>query len=600
MKKKSKINHLLYTIVCVLRISWKYDRIYLICYFPQIFIEAGMTLISVIFPKLIIDAIMAKETIYVIAVIVIGIFFLRFILQSLRIFLSNLCKQRIIRIRTKMFLDIMEKSMSIPYSYLEQPRYMDMKENAFQCIENNYDISRVLEQAASFLSNCLSLIGMAYIISRLHILIILLVLLVVLLNSAAKAKEAGKSHFFRTSFSKMARKLSYITGVTWDSAYVKDIKLYRLGEWLNNKKQDYLKYSSRNSIKIFVLSTIISVFSILTSSLEQLIVYGCLVFQVIRGALSLGDFTMILNAVDRFSDCLASLMTAYVSISEAAMYLSDFLAYRDLESAYMGKMCDDKRKVTGEDFEIEFRDVSFSYPESNEQVLKHISIKLSKGEKLSIVGENGAGKSTFVKLLMRLYEPTEGRIFLNGIDIREYDMDEYMRKIAVVFQDYKILAFSIKENISFENYEEKRFKQVIKLMGLEEAVKDLPKGADTCLSKEFDKEGIEFSGGEKQKVAIARALYKDASFLILDEPIANLSPIAEFEFYKNFNEIVSGKMAIYISHRLSSCQFCDKIAVFADGRIVEYGTHKELLKQQGLYAEMFQAQAQFYKIPAEN
>ncbi len=240
--------------------------------------------------------------------------------------------------------------------------------------------------------------------------------------------------------------------------------------------------------------------------------------------------------------------------------------------------------------------MSFSYPNTGVKVLDNVSITLHSGEKLSVVGLNGAGKTTFIKLLCRLYDTDSGEILLDGVNIKSYDYDDYMKLFAVVFQDFRLLAFSVDENVLLGKEEPPEVvDSLLEKVGLDEKVKSLPNGRDTMMFKMFDKEGVELSGGEQQKLAIARALYKDAPVVILDEPTAALDPVAEYEIYKQFDELVGGKTAVYISHRLSSCKFCDHIAVFYEGTIKEFGTHDELLRRQdGLYAEMFKAQAQYY------
>lgn len=248
------------------------------------------------------------------------------------------------------------------------------------------------------------------------------------------------------------------------------------------------------------------------------------------------------------------------------------------------------------EYELEFRNVSFHYPNSKENILKHITAKIKVGGKMAIVGRNGSGKSTFIKLLCRLYDPTEGEILLNNIDIRKYDYDEYRRIFSVVFQDFKLLSFSIAGNVAADtSYDKEKVWLCLKKTGLSERVKEMPKGIETVIYKQ-EEEGVEISGGEEQKLAIARALYKDAAIMILDEPTAALDPISELEIYEQFNEIVQEKTAIYISHRMSSCRFCENILVFDDGNIIQHGSHEELLKQEkGLYAKLWNAQAQYYK-----
>jgi ABC-type multidrug transport system fused ATPase/permease subunit len=247
---------------------------------------------------------------------------------------------------------------------------------------------------------------------------------------------------------------------------------------------------------------------------------------------------------------------------------------------------------------IRFENVTFSYPKTDKKVLDNISFSINEGEKISIVGLNGAGKSTVVKLICRLYHPDSGKIFINGRDIYEYSRESYDRVVAAVFQDYKLFNFTISENISCKpsGTDGEKVKKLLDMVGLGEKIKSLSKGTDTLFGKEYDTEGVEFSGGQSQKIAIARALYKNASLVILDEPTSALDPIAEAEIYENFNNLVGDKTALYISHRMSSSVFCDRILVISAGKIEAFGTHRELMKNEGsTYYRLFSSQAENYK-----
>jgi ATP-binding cassette subfamily C protein len=249
-------------------------------------------------------------------------------------------------------------------------------------------------------------------------------------------------------------------------------------------------------------------------------------------------------------------------------------------------------------YEIEFRNVSFRYPGSNVDIYKKLNLKIPRGQRLAIVGHNGAGKTTFVKLLCRLYDVTEGEILLNGINIKYFKKEEYLRLFSAVFQEVKILAFSAGENVALEEQEdidEERLKQSLEQAGISEKIAALAKGSKTSLLKFLDDEGVELSGGENQKISIARALYKNGPIMVLDEPTAALDALAEYNTYLNFNQMVGQKTAIYISHRLASTIFCDTIAMFEQGEIIEYGSHTELLAKQGKYWDMYETQAKYYK-----
>ncbi|MBR4336285.1 MAG: ABC transporter ATP-binding protein, partial [Clostridia bacterium] len=281
-------------------------------------------------------------------------------------------------------------------------------------------------------------------------------------------------------------------------------------------------------------------------------------------------------------------------------FIRDYLAYFDIPvKMYQGTIPVEKRYFCeggDNDYEIEFQNVSFRYPGSDSYALKNVSIKYKIGEKLAIVGMNGSGKTTFIKLLCRLYDPTEGVILLNGINIQKYNSLEYLSILSVVFQDYKLFSFSLAANVAASSeYDETAVVESLEKAGFGERLKTMPNGIETVLYKDFEQSGTEISGGEGQKIAIARAIYKNAPFVILDEPTAALDPIAEYEVYSKFNEIVGDRTAIYISHRLSSCRFCDRIAVFDDGQIVQLGTHETLVADEtGKYYQLWSAQAQYY------
>ena len=238
----------------------------------------------------------------------------------------------------------------------------------------------------------------------------------------------------------------------------------------------------------------------------------------------------------------------------------------------------------------------FQYPNTDTYVLKHVNLKFKVGEKLAVVGMNGSGKTTFIKLMCRLYDPTEGEILLNGVNIKKYDYNEYMSIFSVVFQDFRLFSFSLGQNVSASaSYDREKVIECLKKAGFAERLNSLPNDLDTFLYKDIDAEGVEISGGEAQKLALARALYKNTPFIILDEPTAALDPISEYEVYSKFNEIAGTKTSIYISHRLASCRFCDKIAVFHEGEIIQIGSHEELLADsKGKYYELWNAQAQYY------
>ncbi len=322
-------------------------------------------------------------------------------------------------------------------------------------------------------------------------------------------------------------------------------------------------------------------------------VFTCL--KAWAGAFDVGSVTQYVGAATALAGSVYALLEAYGDMKANTEHLATTFRYLDIPNAmYQGSLTTEKR--ADRNYQVEFRNVSFKYPGSESWALRNVSMKFRVGKRLAIVGENGSGKTTFIKLLCRLYDPQEGEILLNGIDIRKYRYDDYMNIFSVVFQDFQLISQSLGSNVAGSmRYDPRRVEKALTDAGFGPRLKTLPKGLETQLYKDYSEDGVEVSGGEAQKIAIARALYKNAPFIILDEPTAALDPMAEAEIYAKFNEISGDKTAIYISHRLSSCKFCDEILVFHQGAIVQQGTHEALLsRKDGKYAQLWNAQAQYY------
>ena len=333
----------------------------------------------------------------------------------------------------------------------------------------------------------------------------------------------------------------------------------------------------------------------MTERLCSGLVYLLVCLKAYGGAFGIGAVTQYISAVTALSHNLEEFLGAIGEVNTNWEFLKKTFDFLDTPNdMYQGSLTVEKRNDC--QYEVEFKDVSFCYPGTDRKVLDHVNLKFRIGEKLAIVGENGSGKSTFIKLLCRLYDPTEGEILLNGINIKKYKYKEYMSVFSVVFQDFKLFALPLVQNVAASTeYDADKVQECLKLAGFDVHSDRMKKGLDTWLYKDCDADGVNISGGEEQKIALARALYQNAAFLILDEPTAALDPIAEAEVYSSFNEIVGDRTAVYISHRLSSCRCCDESVVFDRGRSVQQGTHEELVEQTNCkYYELWSAQAKYY------
>lgn len=376
----------------------------------------------------------------------------------------------------------------------------------------------------------------------------------------------------------------------------KDVRIFDVKALINEELEEKI-YTPTKKMRneVFKVWATIGQISSVSANFLGGIVYIFVGLKALAGAFGAGKVVEYYGAITK-------LITACTDIAGNAGYLRANNAQLKQEIEYLNLVSDMEngtRTVDGIDpatAVFEFHNVSFAYPETEQMILKDFSMKIESGEHLAVVGMNGSGKSTMIKLLCRLYDPTEGKITLNGIDIREFDYAEYLKLFAIVFQDFKLLAFPVGENVACsDEYDEERVWQCLEMAGVKERVEEFPKKLKQSIYKLYEKDGIDLSGGEEQKIAIARALYKDAPFVILDEPTAALDPIAESEIYSRFNEIAGNKTTVYISHRLSSCRFCSRIVVFDNGSVIQEGTHEELLENpDGKYSELWNAQAQYY------
>lgn len=375
----------------------------------------------------------------------------------------------------------------------------------------------------------------------------------------------------------------------------KDVHIYGQKKFILKRTDElfdmYHKSKLRKDKVIIKQEGIDGIFDVVRS----ILIYGFVAGKAITGAISAGALVQDVQSFYQIQEGFNIIMRSMSWLSNYMFPLKLIYDFIDIaDEQYMGSIPTEKRDDN--EYEFEFHNVSFKYPASDEYVLKDINLKWRIGEKMALVGRNGSGKTTLIKLLCRLYDPTDGEITLNGINICKYSLEEYMDLFSVVFQDSKLFSFSLAENVAASmNYDSQRVIECVNRSGLSDRLKNMPQGIETCLYKDFDDKGVELSGGEAQKLELARAIYKGSPFVILDEPTAALDPIAENEIYIKFNEVIGTRTAIYISHRLSSCQFCDDIMVLDKGRLVEHGSHHELVAMGGIYSQMWQAQSEYYK-----
>ncbi|MCR4742196.1 MAG: ABC transporter ATP-binding protein/permease [Treponema sp.] len=583
----------------ILNAIYKYSKILLMLLPIGFLIYPAQRYLWTFITKFVIDLISNQGQVKELLIIIAIFSFLVLILYLLQTFYYNKQWVQCIAVRMKLVLEKNYKMMTMPFEYTEDPEILDCKQKAENaCSGNSSGIEGMENQILAFIQQLGVVIFGLVILGTMNLWIIIALILLALINFfiSNQCSKYSKKNIW-DPLSLWWRKRWYMNMALADFSFAKDIRMYGLRSWLTNKFQELNKEryaAQQRNNKLWFWRGIISHILWL---LSQAGIYAYLIYRVYTKSLTIGNFTLYLTSSATFFECISSMLSILNQMLQRSREVDDFRSFLEIESFDKSEEKTLPDLPLFESYEFEFKGVSFKYPRANKYALKNLNIKIQAGQKLALVGLNGAGKSTFIKLLLRLYQPTEGKIYLNGKDISLYNKESYYRIFAPVFQEVNLFALSLAENISMKKSQDSDYKKAQKSLeeaGLAKKVEVLDRGLETQVLKVIYDEGVDFSGGEKQKLALARALYKDAPVVVLDEPTAALDALAESKLYEDFDKLIGGKTSIYISHRLSSTQFCDKVALFKEGQMVEYGSHKELMAKKGEYANMFHIQAQYY------
>jgi len=487
-----------------------------------------------------------------------------------------------------------DRTLTMDYPYLEDPEVLKMVQQFMQGRMTQGGLAGAFGWAlGNGLPALLTALGMLFILARLSGGLLGLLLAATAVSLVLLRLQVKYLSGMTMEMADGNRILSYLFSIFTDFSYGKDIRLFEAEPLMTTRMKDTVDELWRVCFGNYTKSGACQAGRAAIAQGVVALIYAMLAVQTVQKGLSIADFVMLTAAAVSFASSVMTAVTSAMNFYGALKMVAPFGEYMNLPPV-LSQGSEPVPELTGEDAVV-FDHVSFTYPRAAEPTLKDLCFTIKRGERLAVVGENGAGKTTMIKLLLRLYEPDEGTIYLGGRDIRTMSREETLKQFAVVFQDFKLLAFSVKENICIgPGGDEERLHEVLRKLDLDKVMESTPHGAETSVYRLFDEEGVEFSGGERQKMAIARALYKDSPIVVMDEPTAALDPIAEAEIYGHLNQLVEHKTALFISHRLSSCKFCDRVAVFENGGVTQCGSHKELMAQEGLYRRMFAAQARYY------
>ena len=500
----------------------------------------------------------------------------------------------------------MDKLFHTDFKNMESPDFLDYAQRAKTALNRGKGFHGVLYQSRNFIAQGTLMILSAALIGIQNILMMIIFIVIsfgiVKISSFFTKRDKIK---FSDAMAPTWRKMNYLESTTKNFDFAKDIRLFNMSNAFFNQlsgvNETYKELNRKHHNRMVLWE--VSLGSVLI--VQKILMYTWLVYNVVTGAYQISDFVLYVGLVSTFHASVGYVNWIYSDMRTNSLMINDYRNFVDWKEDR--ETADEKdghiTEINLDKFEFRFENVSFKYPGHDNYVLKNVNLTIKNGAKLAVVGVNGAGKTTFIKLMMKLYEPSEGRILLNDVDIKEYNREEYFKLFSPVFQNVECFAMPIYQNISFAEEDKtdmNKINEVLEQSGLSEKINSYEKGIHTNLLKIFDKEGIDLSGGKKQRLAMARALYKDGKVVILDEPTAALDALAEDRMYREFENMIYGKTAVFISHRLGSTRFCDKIAMFEDGTIVEEGTHEELMAKNGKYAYMFGIQSQYYDEKQKN
>ncbi len=597
MKKKEKLKYNIFQNILFLLQGIREDCPILLVFFAaQIVLSVVSPVFGIYLPKVALDLVLKEAGTREIFFVLGAGGFMMMLSMSLSGMADQgkymLCNGRRTYYRLKLFF----QSLSCDYIHVERAEGQIKFRRADATLEKGdaSGTSVMIHSGMDMIITLLCFVIYSGIISNLSLVMILVVIGLSLVNLFSTRKAQSYEHTRQKEAADYDRKYWYVVYTGEDARFGKDMRLYQAGGWFmelgNSLIEQIGKLREQIQNRYFAAGIVHGA----TLFLQEAIAYGYLIYAVANHHITISEFTLYMGAISGFSGMVGRMVNSINQLNKANLDINDMRAFMDSTDEPDPEHPLELSEIT--DYSIEFRDVSFSY-DAETPVLEHLNLKLAAGERVALVGVNGAGKTTLVKLLCRFYTPSSGTILIGGQDICRFRKKDLQKLFSAVFQDIFILPVTVAENVSLQKAEDTdrdKVKACLEKARLWERIAQCEAGIDTPMTREIE-EGLVLSGGQQQKLLMARALYKDAPILILDEPTSALDPIAESETYQQFHKMAAAKTAIYISHRLASTRFCDKIAFLKDGSIIEEGTHEELLKRGGAYAQMFEVQSHYYR-----
>lgn len=596
-KKQKSAYSLGQNIAYMISLAWRQRRSVIFLGLTMTAVAILLSLTQLFVVPSILGAVEAEVTAIKLTVIILLFTGVLLLLSAAGSYFSSCAQFGRIEVRLTIGALIQNKALTMSYPDIEDQNVRKKMDKASMLVTSNTAATEAIwTTLMNLIKNTVEFIVYLSLLSTLNPLIIIAVLVTTIVSFSVSNYLGGWRYRHRDEESEYSRRMNYLSERSRDYTLAKDVRIFGMRNWIEDVYSSmlglYRGFVAKGE-RVCIWGNIIDV---MLTFMRNGIVYLFLIGAVLKGELSAAQFVLFFNTVNAFTGGIGKIMTDLATLWKQSLDISAVREFLDYPESF--KM-EEGIPITPDlsiPYLIELQDVSFRYPEAEKNTLTHINLTIRPGEKLAIVGLNGAGKTTLIKLICGFLDPTEGKVLLNDTDIRMYNRRDYYQLFSAVFQDFSVLDVTIAENIAQTdvNINRSLMKRCIDQAGLTEKIDSLPKGVETHIGRVFE-DGIDLSGGELQRLMLARALYKNAPIIVLDEPTSALDPIAESEIYNKYSELTDGRMAIYISHRLASTRFCDRIILIAEGGIDEEGTHDELIARNGHYADLFEIQSRYYR-----
>lgn len=595
--KKSKYNMWQNT-GFMLGIAWKHDKSVIFLCIALAMATAGVTITELLIAPMILQKVETMAPLGQLITSILGFSVVLMILSGLKAYLTANTLFGRVGLRTKFMMMISRKDAQTSFSNILDTDFLQMEDKAMRACSSNGEATEAIWTTwTDILTNVLGFVVYLALLSNLNLGLILVVLVTTIAGYFVNKRINEWGYRHREEEIQYNKKMNYAYHTSVNRAFAKDIRIFGLRTWVedvwNSAYSLYRAFLEKRE-KIYLWTNVID---LVLAFVRNGIAYAYLIGLTLNQGLPVSQFLLYFNAVSGFTQWVTGILDQFSILHKQSLDLSTVRELLEWPEQFRFEDGEPLAKDLDKEYEIKLEDVSFRYPKAEKDTISHINLTIHPGEKLAIVGLNGAGKTTLVKLVCGFLDPTQGRVLLNGEDIRKYNRRDYYKLFEAVFQDFSVLEASVAENVAqrVEDIDIPKVWSCLEEAGLTEKVRSLPKQLDTKIGRRVFEDGVELSGGQTQRLMLARALYKDAPLLVLDEPTAALDPIAENDIYMKYSEMTHGRTSLFISHRLASTRFCDRILFMEHGKIAEEGTHDQLLKLGGGYANLFEVQSQYYK-----